>query len=180
MPEGAQKVFPVLWSSPLVCRCWEEGNETPPPPGVIALVWLLYTSPSLRSHSPTCTPRNAPAAWHQVCSVHIAVVLKRNPPRPCLHLETGRQRRCTPASCQRHAVLQSGKWGLDGSERKGNRQHQACIRREDGVWNPKVSVPKIAQINISTCKFHFFPRRNLGPGGAPPLLLWLSAVLMHL
>ena len=33
---------------------------------------------------------------------------------------------------------------------------QACIRRE-GVWNPKVCVPQMAQINISFCKFHFFP-----------------------
>ena len=26
-----------------------------------------------------------------------------------------------------------------------------------GFWNPKVCVPKIAQINISFCRFHFLP-----------------------
>ena len=29
-----------------------------------------------------------------------------------------------------------------------------------GSWNPKVCVPKMAQINMSFCKFHFFPGGN--------------------
>ena len=31
-----------------------------------------------------------------------------------------------------------------------------------GLWNPKICVPKMAQINIS-----FFPTMNLSPGGVP-------------
>ena len=49
-----------------------------------------------------------------------------------------------------------------------------------------VCVPRIAQINIALCKFHFFyyeiwVRRGMGGvgGGSPPLLRWLSAVLIH-
>ena len=39
-----------------------------------------------------------------------------------------------------------------------NADRQACMRREEGgVWNPNFCVPKIAQINISFCKFLFFP-----------------------
>ena len=43
-------------------------------------------------------------------------------------------------------------------------------RRGEGVWNPKLCVPKIAQINISFCKFHFPPRYRGGSrvgGGGP-------------
>ena len=35
----------------------------------------------------------------------------------------------------------------------------------EGVWDPKVCASKIAQNNVSFCKFHFFPPSNLGPGG---------------
>ena len=38
-----------------------------------------------------------------------------------------------------------------------NRGWQGCVRNEGGVWNPKVCGPTMAQINISFCKFHFFP-----------------------
>ena len=36
---------------------------------------------------------------------------------------------------------------------------QKCIRREEGggSGNQKFVVPKMAQIKISCCKFHFFP-----------------------
>ena len=44
---------------------------------------------------------------------------------------------------------------------------EGWIRRErGGVWNPKVCVPKMAQINISFWKFLFFPRRSLGQRGS--------------
>ena len=57
----------------------------------------------------------------------------------------------------------------------------------EGVWNPKFCVPKLAQINISFCKFHSFSRYERwvqggkgSKGGTPPhLLLWLSAVPIH-
>ena len=40
---------------------------------------------------------------------------------------------------------------------------QGCIGRGGGgVWNPKVCAPKMAQINISFCKFHFFPTMKSG------------------
>ena len=58
---------------------------------------------------------------------------------------------------------------------KGHWQSLGLRRRGGGGLepkSPKVCVPKIAQINISFCKFHRFPPRNPGPmsGGAfdPP------------
>ena len=51
-----------------------------------------------------------------------------------------------------------------------------------GVWNPKVRAPKVAQINCIFCKVSFFPTMKSGSkggGGVPPLLRWVSAVLIH-
>ena len=75
--------------------------------------------------------------------------------------ETGAGRRLF-VSLQYHACIQVGG------------HPPACIRREEGgeglaqglgrrlfergggVWNPQICLPKIAQINISFCKFNFF------------------------
>ena len=54
---------------------------------------------------------------------------------------------------------------------QGSQQDCPCVGmywkrgRGGGGWNPKNCEPKMAQINISYCKFHSFPIGNLGPGG---------------
>ena len=37
-----------------------------------------------------------------------------------------------------------------------------------GIWDPKVCGPKIAQINISFCIFHFAPTTKPGSTGGSP------------
>ena len=60
-------------------------------------------------------------------------------------------------------------------------KHVLEERTGGGSGNPKVCAPKVAQINISFCKLHLFPLWNPGPrgGGGVPLLLRLSAALIH-
>ena len=43
---------------------------------------------------------------------------------------------------------------------------RGCMRRGEGEGGgPEICAPKTSQINISRCKFHFFPRLTLGLGG---------------
>ena len=43
----------------------------------------------------------------------------------------------------------------------------AGVGGEGGIWNTKICGPKMAQINISFCKFHFRPPMKSGPGEGP-------------
>ena len=52
-------------------------------------------------------------------------------------------------------------WEGRGHRTKASGKYPSmCMRNEEwggGVWNPKVCVPKMADINISFCKFQYFP-----------------------
>ena len=50
--------------------------------------------------------------------------------------------------------------------------------RGGGIWDPKVCVPKMTRQDVPNGKFRFFPRRSLWSGGAAPLLLRCTALLI--
>ena len=80
------------------------------------------------------------------------------------------------------AGLYSGTAPAPADSQPGVGGGHGCIRMGGRVWNQKVCVPKMAQINSFFCKFHFSPTMisgSRGGGGVTPLLLRLSGVPMH-
>ena len=88
-------------------------------------------SSALRTPPPASRPRRLPSTDRTPRRATRRPIATHAPPMSAGHV-------LAPAA-PLPRVVQKGLWG------------------GGGVWNPKVCVPKIAQINISLCKFHFFP-----------------------
>ena len=85
------------------------------------------------------------------------------PIRKSLHCSRNFPRHFSIAVGRRIAATQCGgsAGSLMGGEVRGPHVYQKRGGGE-GVWDPKVCVPKMAQINISSCKCHVFPIRVRG------------------
>ena len=113
-----------------------------------------------RSHHPCLAVNNE---HHQRLPIPPTVCMPQ--PRPLL----------SPTSSVQRALLWLSGGGGRGEGIGGAAWHTLAGRAVlkggvggEGVWNPKVCVPKMARQDFPSCEFHFFPRWSLWSGGLTP------------